>query len=524
MTTHRMQISFVLTAACVLHVVILIMGVSQKPTPSHDGVISFIAATGHQHEYHAIVSGQLEPYGTWANASDWQQFWQMNRQGAFVTIGRDLARHDLHPPLYFWLMHVAMLIGGATISAALAVNVIIGLITIFVLYGFATRILRSSTWGALAALLWAISPGALTASTQMRQYPLYALCALVMCWSLMRLLAGRRVRRITLMWLFIAVLGGLLTHYHFIVVLAIGLVYVLCASGRHKRSRSLTATAICVFAVLGAWLLHPTFYLSFTGQGTAVPDFSQEELLARLQRVAEGTGHLFFYGKPGWMEWFMLAAAVVLVGRLLIRPTRRFAGLVRDARFWSMVYFALALWGFTSLAYLAMQSPAHAIGHRYYALVWPLGACMVIAIVRSWPRREILLGLVLIVMGYNTINVVNGLHRSYRKAATGCEVVAAAEYIVIDDMRRGMLPQMLWTASPQAKVLAATGKRLLATPQVQQAPIGRTLLMHVPMENMPTAAQLRDAIWPGAKLEPAGQLLSSSIQLYHVVHDAAEPR
>ncbi|MGI9125246.1 MAG: hypothetical protein ACR2JM_10925, partial [Mycobacterium sp.] len=67
----------------------------------HDDVISIIAATCNQGRYEQYI-----PSGQWVPASEWQQYWQMGRFDCFSLIGHDLAHYDIHPPLYFWLLHI----------------------------------------------------------------------------------------------------------------------------------------------------------------------------------------------------------------------------------------------------------------------------------------------------------------------------------------------------------------------------------------------------------------------------------
>jgi uncharacterized membrane protein len=86
--------------------------VRHKETPSHDESISFIAATCHQDAYE-----RLAPDGVAVPAARWQRFWTLDRAKlCFGAIGRGLAHTDLHPPLYFWLLHVWSLILGVGLT------------------------------------------------------------------------------------------------------------------------------------------------------------------------------------------------------------------------------------------------------------------------------------------------------------------------------------------------------------------------------------------------------------------------
>ena len=508
MTTARLQITMILALAAAAHVAMFALAVGPKPAPSHDGAVSFLAATAHQGDYARILDQRTAPLETWATADTWQRLWQIDRRGAFIAIGDDLAHYDLHPPLYFWLLHLVFVFTGAKLWAALALNAAISLVTLPVVFAFARRVLRSDTWGALAALLWAISAGALASSVQVRQYPLYALCTLVMCWSMMRLLAGRRIGRRTAMLLFASVLAGLLTHYHFIAVLLIGLIYLPIAAGPLKRGRAGVGALICLAAAIIAFALHPQFYLSFTNQYEIAETFSYPAFLMRLRYAVAGTGQFFFCGKVGKMEVAAAVVAVVAVGRLLIFPTRRFAAMLHDARFWTMVYFLAAFWAFTVGAHLTFHSPAHAIGHRYFALIWPLVACATVAVIRAWPHRSVLMAIVFLAMSYNAVITVRGFRAGFDRTVAANTVIADARHIVLDDVRRGVLPPVLWLASPQAQVFAAPLDRLVSSPLAAAAPIGETLYVHILPDHhgAPTLEQVHQSLWPGAQFDLVGRL------------------
>ena len=110
-----------------------IAGTAGKKTIDPDEGISYMAATGHLGEYFGV--DDQSPYGTWVEASDWKRFIQIEEKFCFKQISSDLARHDIHPPLYFWLLHLWSLIFGVHLWTGPSLNIMISIIAIPLEFG-----------------------------------------------------------------------------------------------------------------------------------------------------------------------------------------------------------------------------------------------------------------------------------------------------------------------------------------------------------------------------------------------------
>src|SRR5690606_11048982 len=131
---------------------------AQLQRPSHDDVISYLAATGHQGEYARVVETLSPPVAQWVPAGQWQAFTQIDRAFPLLTIARDLGHHDIHPPVYFWLLHVASLIAGVGLWTGPALNVVIHVLTGVVLWRLARHLVRSTAAAWAVAGMWATPP------------------------------------------------------------------------------------------------------------------------------------------------------------------------------------------------------------------------------------------------------------------------------------------------------------------------------------------------------------------------------
>ena len=153
----RKQLSLIILGlAMIFGTGLRIAGTAGKKTIDPDEGISYMAATGHLGEYFAV--DEQSPYGAWVEASQRKRFLQVERKFCFERIGSDLARYDIHPPLYFWLLHLWSLIIGIHLWTGPSLNILFSIITIPLLYRLANLILKNPVEAAMVAFVWALSP------------------------------------------------------------------------------------------------------------------------------------------------------------------------------------------------------------------------------------------------------------------------------------------------------------------------------------------------------------------------------
>ena len=100
-----------------------VVGTLEKRALTHDEAISYLVATGHKADYSKIVKEEAPPYGRWTRADQWKRFLRVDQVFCFGKINFDLATTDLHPPLYFWLLHVWCLLVGVHVWTGVTLNV-----------------------------------------------------------------------------------------------------------------------------------------------------------------------------------------------------------------------------------------------------------------------------------------------------------------------------------------------------------------------------------------------------------------
>ena len=236
--TKTRSAAWVLALAVLLGVGFRVHAIAFKKAITHDEGISYLAATGHQKEYSLLPYDHRYPFGLWVPASEWKPFITRDRLFCFHKIGWDLAHYDIHPPLYFWLLHVWIWIFNVHLWTGPLLNVVITLLMIIALYRFASTMLGNQFEASVVTFIWAVNPYVLEETLEARAYGLLALFALLVVWR--TILYTERDGKPTLKELAILAIlttGGALTHYHFALAVAGCGLYALVRLFRRQRQR-----------------------------------------------------------------------------------------------------------------------------------------------------------------------------------------------------------------------------------------------------------------------------------------------
>ncbi|CAG0931929.1 hypothetical protein TFLX_02357 [Thermoflexales bacterium] len=159
---------------------------------------------------------------------DGQSFW--NDEGNSARIAeRSLqlitegAAGDIHPPLYYYLLHIWRGVFGSSESALRSLSAVLGVLLVGLTFLIGRKTFSPGV-GLLAAFIAAINPFQIYYSQEARMYMLLAVIGAAATWVLLRLLVGWRYERLAaggwrlaLDHAVLAVLyaAGLYTHYAF---------------------------------------------------------------------------------------------------------------------------------------------------------------------------------------------------------------------------------------------------------------------------------------------------------------------
>jgi mannosyltransferase len=157
-----------------------------------------------------------------------QSLW--NDEGTSIALARlslsaimEGAAHDIHPPLYYFLLHSWIAFGGAGEFAVRSLSVLAGVLLIAVTFRIAREFFDQEV-AVIAAFLSALSAFQLYYSQETRMYMLVALWSALSVWAMVRMLfpspqargvRGKGARGITIAWLayIFTTSAALYTHY-----------------------------------------------------------------------------------------------------------------------------------------------------------------------------------------------------------------------------------------------------------------------------------------------------------------------
>ena len=131
----------------------------------------------------------------WVPAARWQSMWRPDAVFDLRDIANDLARYDVAPPLYFWILHFWLLIAGTHLWSGAVLNLFISALAALALFGLARRLLRRDVDAALVTLTWSLSRVVVATSSLARQYDLLALLVVLFVWLLVDVSDARRSPR-----------------------------------------------------------------------------------------------------------------------------------------------------------------------------------------------------------------------------------------------------------------------------------------------------------------------------------------
>lgn len=449
-----------------------------KDAIAHDEAITYIASTCHQGEYDELTTSGAPPFGAWAPASSWQRLTRTEDSLCLDRIRDGLARLDIHPPLYFWLLHLWLLAVGNGLLAGPSLNLLLSLASTLALFGLARTLLGRPVEAAAIALVWAVGPAVVGISYEARQYDLLALITILFAWQVVRV-AGMPEAPPRRDWALLAgvTAAGALTHYHFALVAAAGGIVLLHRLRAGERRRRLVPAGLSLAAGYAGFVaLHPDFGLSLERQAAQSEPFDADQLPSRIDAVLSSlTGFFFPAGVLGPALELAVAAVVLAGAALAYRGARR--SRVKEGTTTASPGAALTAGPLTAgpavpiflgvtggaavVLYLTFVSHGIAMGGKYLAAAWPFFAFLPVLAARSgrMAAARPLIAVCAALLALGTAGAVR-----YARGHDGQPApapIVASDAVVVDSVARGVLNRRIWGAPAGTRVFAAPQAHLL---------------------------------------------------------------
>lgn len=464
--------------ACLVAVLLIVVQGAAQRIFLPDTAWSFIVSSSHVEEIFASP-----PAGRWVQAGDWQQLWHLEGKRdlgtiseEFGTIAQGMTKHDYHPPLYNWALHLLLRLGlrpshltGAYLNALLAV------LTGIAIRSVCIELACSPSVAGAAAAAWMVSTPTLNTALHARSYMMVAFLSSAILWS--ALAYGKRPSWTTGTVVYLVVLASLLTHFTLGIPLGLtfsAIAFHLWCEGRKQATAKLGM--LLLLSGLSFVALHPNFMDSIALQAARRQGPTLEGIAVYTVQRVQYSARVFL---------FLTAIAVLVVGtdpfpeifRKRSRPSlRMIPGLVglSTAAAYLLFFFLKVI-------------PAQAIRPRYLQLFLPLlvtAAALALDRRRAgrtrWGRAALSAG-VLVLAGLGTRRVLWAIVAKDRPPLSA---VPASVPLLITTISPIRLPVMLADAPSDRPVFAAKLDAL----QGQAAPIlegrGNVVLMGLKRQGM----------------------------------------
>lgn len=445
---HRYALALLLLAALVMrfHAVFF-----EKQGLSNDESITYLCSAATQGRYFNSIQNAQDLELT---AGDIQSFYATPALD-FPQVASDLANYDIHPPLYYWMMHLIHHWFGLHLENGMILNFFLGLLTTLLLFHIVRRASGSLDLALLATVLFAVSPAVAVINLEARHYQLLGLLSLCSVW-----LSEQIGRERPAWWRYPAFIAvntcGFLTHYYFGFLLVPGVLLQLRRQGFSRQwliyIASLSASLLLFLALfpqflqflanykpaestvehtplVKVWVLFYFGYLKFFADGSRLLELAvvalfavaalcfalQRDLRGKAFRVLAGTGTFSFY-------------------------------------MWTLVWFIFI----TAVLYVASIAPAQAVGEQYSAYIWPLFAwCIAVGFRAALPKRwrTWAIGALLLIMLVSTRFALRD--SEYLQAilpTTWTQRINGSERLVTNEVSRSSLPRMALQLRPDLPI------------------------------------------------------------------------
>ncbi len=260
---------------------------------------------------------------TWVSGQDYVDYLAVSESNTFnyASVYYN-QRGDVHPPLYYILLHTVCSVFQGTFSKwfGLGINFAMLTATLLLLYHMIKKHFGGTVVALSVTAAYGLSNGFMTSAMYLRMYALLTLMTVLYCHVHLEIASGdfemKGKKRLLLV---VSTLGGFLTHYYF-VLYAIGMVAVFMVwMGIRRRWKMLLQYFLTLsFTAAGGLCIWPFalkhVFQGYRGQASLSTIISGEFYLSKTKLLIE---HVMWQLMGG--QWWLLLPGFVLFAIIFIR-------------------------------------------------------------------------------------------------------------------------------------------------------------------------------------------------------------
>ncbi len=203
----------------------------------------------------------------------------------------DNQKHDVHPPLFYIVLHTVCSFFPGTFSSWFAVipNLIFFILSLIVLFKLSKLLLKNDVVSLAVVLFYGFSNAGISTAIYIRMYMLFTLFALLYMYIHVKMITKNEQTTGNLVALSLILFAGFMTHYYFIIIVfLISMFYSLWLLVRKQWKTFLKYAAFILAPLLLVAVLYPTAYTTILGGNTTVGINSRgQEAMKQLLSVSD---------------------------------------------------------------------------------------------------------------------------------------------------------------------------------------------------------------------------------------------
>lgn len=271
---------------------------------------------------------------TWVSGQEYLDYLAVSKSNSFnyASVYYN-QRGDVHPPLFYLILHTVCSVFQGSFSKwyALGVNILFLLMTLLLLYRLTERHFGGPGTAMAVTAVYGLSVGVITSAVYLRMYAILTFMTLWFFYAHLEaaeegFLMGKKVRR----RLAAAALLGFLTHYYFVIyaaAMAVVFAVWLC-SGKRWRAlwryiRTMALTAVLGLCIWPYAIRH--VFGGYRGYEAFVVVANREFYLIKLKFILRQLGQQLLGGPGAWLL-FPLGCVLLLGLAVWKRKEQGFAG------------------------------------------------------------------------------------------------------------------------------------------------------------------------------------------------------
>lgn len=268
------------------------------------------------------IQDNLDFYNTWHNKDYYKDYLSIQEDeiGKYTPVFEN-QKNDVHPPFYYLLLRFAMefTMGYFTKWSGIVLNIIIyALVTTF-MYLILKKLLKSdknsNTKALILTFMSSITLASISNVVYIRMYALLTLEILITIFLHIKLLEQKEINSKLLVGIGVSVLIGILTHYYYLIYLAVLYLIFLIKYIKEKKLKNLLYYTLTMFIsgilslIIFPYSINHMFF-GYRGQGV-ISNF--ENISEIIPNITEQIRNLNYYGFNKLMFVILIITIILFI-------------------------------------------------------------------------------------------------------------------------------------------------------------------------------------------------------------------